>query len=180
MAGTVEVPVATADFVASGTVTSSELGVGVFDLASNGQLVRQVLVIAENRDEMLFDRSAPEIMRVDGQGAIENPLGHDVASLLEPFDRARRVADGPLTILRDGTASHLGIPCTQYRAVGEADGQPLQASACVTVDGIPLVTEIVGADLTIRTTITALDRDASEPDHFMLSTSRAAVGRPGG
>jgi hypothetical protein len=179
-AGTVEVPVATADFVARGTVSSPELGVGVFDLASNGRLVRQVLVIAESRDEMLFDRSAAKVTLIDGHDVIEIPLGPSMTSLLEPFDRARRVADGPLEIQLDGSASHLGIPCNLYRATGQADGQPLYASACITLDGIPLVTEILGANLTIRTQITTLDRDASEPNHFLLSTSQAAVELPDG
>jgi len=90
------------------------------------------------------------------------------------------VADGPLEIVKDGSGSHLGIPCDRYRAVGEAGGRPLYATACITMDGIPLVTEILGTDLTIRTQITRLYRDASEPNHFMLSTSEAAVEQTGG
>lgn len=179
IAGTVEVPVPTADFVASGTITSSELGTGMFDLASNGEVVRQVLVLAEKRDEMVY-RAASKVTLIDAHDMVEIQLGSDMARMLEPFDRAKRVADGPLEIVRDGAASHLGIPCIRYRAVGTADGHPLYASACITVDGIPLVTEILGTDLTVRTQITRLDRDASEPTHFLLSTSQAAVEPSGG
>lgn len=180
IAGTVKVPAPNADFIASGTVTTSEAGAGVFDLASDGRLVREVLVIGDGRQERLIDRTAAKVTLIDGHDVVEIPFGPDMASLLEPFDRAERVADGPLEIVKDGGGSHLGIPCDRYRAMGKADGQPLYASACITLDGIPLVTEILGADFTIRTRITTLDRDASKPNHFMLSTSRAAVALPEG
>ena len=180
IAGTVDVPAPQGDFIASGTVMTSEAGVGVFDLASDGRLVREVLVIGDDRQERLIDRTAAKVTLIDGHEVIEIPFGSDMASLLEPFDRAKRVADGPLEIVKDGSSSHLGIPCDRYRAMGKADGEPLYASACITLDGIPLVTEILGANLTIRTQITTLDRDASEPNHFMLSTSQAAVELPEG
>ncbi len=180
IAGTVVVPAPRADFIASGTVTTSEAGVGVFDLASDGRLVREVLVIGDGRQERLIDRTAAKVTLIDGHDVIEIPFGADMASLLEPFDRAERVADGPLEIVKDGSSSHLGISCDRYWAMGKADGQPLYASACITLDGIPLVTEILGANLTIRTQITTLDRDASEPNHFLLSTSQAAVELPDG
>lgn len=180
VAGTVVVPAPRADFIARGTVTTSEAGVGVFDVASDGRLVREVLVIGDDRQERLIDRAAAKVTLIDGHEVIEIPFGGDMTSLLEPFDRARRVAEGPLEIVKDGSSSHLGIACDRYRAMGKADGEPLHASACITLDGIPLVTEILGANLTIRTRITTLDRDASEPNHFMLSTSQAAVELPEG
>jgi hypothetical protein len=170
IAGTVEVPAPNAAFVATGTVTSAELGTMLFKLASNGQLVHQVLVLAESREEMLFDRAAAKVTLVDGHELVEIPLGRDMASLLEPFERARRAADGPLDIVRDGNGSHLGFACDRYRATGVADGQPLSAVACITADGIPLVTEIVGAHLEIRTQINRLDRDAA-PAHLVPSPS---------
>lgn len=176
----VDVPVATADFVASGTVTTSAAGSGAFDLASDGRLVREVLVISGGRQERLFDRTAAKVTLINGHDVNENAVDPDMVGLLEPFDRAERLADGPLEIVKDGSGSHLGIPCNRYRAVGKGDGQPLHASACITMDGIPLVTEILGAHLTVRTQITTLDRDASEPNHFMLSTSQAAVELPDG
>lgn len=161
-ADTVDIPSPRADFVASGVIVSSKLGKMPFDLARQGALVRQVIQVAGDRIEMLFDRQE-SLVTVVGPGKVSIlPTHGATASLLDPFMRAERLADAPLQIVRNGLASHLGIPCEQFRATGTAAGEPLRATACVTSDGIPLVTAIVSNRVTVHTRITAIDFDPSE------------------
>ncbi len=166
-AGTVDIPSPRADFVASGVLTSSRHGSQPFDLARNGRLVRQVLVVAEDRVETVFDRFNADIRVVDtGMAAVPSTSGA-TASLLDPFSRAEHVADARLQITRAGMGSHIGIPCERYRAIGTAEGKPLHVTACITSDGIPLVTAIFSAPLTVLTEITEIEFSSPDLDIFI-------------
>jgi hypothetical protein len=166
-AGTVEIPMPRADFVASGMLTSSSEGAMPFNLARSGRLVRQVLVGAEDRIETIFDRFGAHVTVVEtGMAAVPSTPGA-TGSLLDPFSRAEHVADAPLQITRDGVGNHIGIPCERFRATGTAAGRPLHATACITADGIPLVTAILSAPLTVRTEITAIEFSSPDLDIFI-------------
>lgn len=179
-AGTVDVPPLNVDFAAAGTVTSPELGTVPFGLAANSSLVRQVLLVADDRVEMVFDRLAAKVTIIDSHDIVVLSADDGIASLIDPFARAEQTADGPLSILRDGSGSHLGHACIRYKAFGTVDGGPLSASACITSDGIPLVTEIVSADLTIRTELTQIDFDAPDPRRLAVPVERAGLLAAGG
>lgn len=166
-AGTVDIPLPRADFVATGMLTSSRDGRMAFDLARSGRLVRQVVVVADDRVETVFERFGAHVTVIDtGMAAVPPPVG-GTTSLLDPFSHAERVADAPLHIARDGMSSHIGIPCERFRATGTADGKPLRASACITADGIPLVTAILSAPLTVSTEITAIEFSRPDLDVFI-------------
>ena len=179
-AGTVDVPPLNVDFAAAGTVTSPELGIVPFGLAANSSLVRQVLLVDDNHVEMVFDRLAAKVTIIDSSDIVVLSANEGIASLIDPFARAEQTADGPLSIVRAGVGSHLGHACERYKAVGLADGTPLSASACITSDGMPLVTESVGADLTIRTELTKIDVVSPDPRRFAVPVERAALDTAGG
>ncbi len=162
-AETVDVPTPQADFVASGTVTSSRFGTMPFDLSRSDHRVHQVLVVANDRIEMIFDRHGEWVAVIDFGKTSVLPSGGATASLLHPFSRAERIADGPLRIERDGVDSHLGLPCERYRAFGTSNGAPLRATACVTAEGIPLISAISSAELTLRMQITDIEFSAPAP-----------------
>ena len=165
-AETVDIPAPRADFVASGTLISSKLGTVPFDLARHGPLVRQVVSYPTDRVEMVFDRHDALVTVVGFGTATILPTNGADASLLEPFSRAERLADAPLQIVRNGIGSHLGIACEQFRAIGTMRGEPLRATACVTADGIPLVTAIMSGELRVDTEITSIEFDPPEPTLF--------------
>ena len=166
-AGTVDIPLPRADFVATGMLTSSRAGTMPFELARSGRLVRQVLVVADERIETVFDRVGTHVTIIDaGMAAVPN-MDAATASLLDPFSRAERVADAPLHIARDGMGSHIGIPCERFRATGTVRGKPLHATACITAAGIPLVTAILSTDLTDRTEITEIEYSPPDLDVFI-------------
>jgi hypothetical protein len=179
-AGTVDVPPLNVDFAAAGTVTAPELGTVPFGLAANSSLVRQVLLVANDRVEMVFDRMAAKVTIIDSRDIVVFSADEGIVSLIDPFARAEQTADGPLSIVRAGIGSHLGHACERYKAFGTADGEPLSAAACITSDGIPLVTEIVSADLTIRTELTEIDFASPDPRHFAVPAERAAIDAAGG
>ena len=165
-AETVDIPTPRADFVASGTLVSSKLGTMPFDLARHGPLVRQVVSYPNDRVEMVFDRHDALVTVVGFGTATILPTNGADASLLDPFGRAQRIADAPLHIVRNGIGSHLGIPCELFRATGTKQGQPLHATACVTTDGIPLLTTIISTGLTVHTRITTIDFAPPDPAIF--------------
>jgi hypothetical protein len=167
-AGTVAVPPLTVEFAAAGTLTSPEFGTVPFGLAANAHVVRQVVLVADDRIEMVFDRMAASVTILRSRALEILPASQGVVSLFEPFAHAQQSADGPLEIVREGVGSHLGLACERYRAFGTARGGPFEASACVTVDGIPLMTEITSADRTISTRLTELDYVSPDPKHFAV------------
>lgn len=156
-AGTVEVPVTRIDFAAAGMQTSSELGTLGFDISRSGRLVRQSISTPNGRIEMIFDRRAARVTVIDDGKVSVIPIGSDSIGLIDPFSRAEERADAPLQIVRAGIGNHLGIPCEQFRATGTENGKPLRASACITSDGIPLVTALLSVDRMVRTEITDID-----------------------
>jgi|GEM_PF-2114811 len=165
-AETVDIPAPRADFVASGIMISSTFGTRPFDLARQGPLVKQVISLPNDRVEMVFDRQ-DSLVTVLGPGtASVLPTNGANAGLLDPFSRAERLADAPLHIVRHGIDSHLGITCVLFRATGTSAGRPLRATACVTADGIPLMTAIFSHDLTIHTRITTIDFSPPDPAIF--------------
>ena len=165
-AETVDIPAPRTDFVASGTMISSNRGSMTFDLARQGPLVRQVISGGDERFEMVFDRRE-SLVTVLGPGTAKIlPANGASAGLLDPFSRAQRIADAPLHIVRNGVGDHLGIPCELFRATGRRQGQPLRATACVTADGIPLLTAIISTGLTIHTRITTIDFNPPDPTVF--------------
>ena len=176
-AGTVDIPMPRADFVATGMLTSSRDGTMAFDLARSGRLVRQVVVVADDRVETVFDRFGAHVTVVDTGMAAVPSTGGASASLLDPFSRAERIADAPLHIARDGMGSHIGIPCERFRATGTTKGKPLRAIACITSDGIPLVTATLSAPLILSTEITAIEFSQPDLDVF-IDPSAAATGNP--
>ncbi len=167
-AGTVKVPPLEADFAAAGTYTTPDLGTVTFGLAGNAHVVRQVVLVADDPIEMVFDRMAAKVTIIRNRAVEVVPVSEGVVSLFEPFSQAALSADGPLEIVREGVGSHLGHACERYRAFGTVRGTPLQASACVTADGIPLVTEVTSADQTIRTQLTELDFVSPDPRRFAV------------
>ena len=161
-ADTVDIPSPRTDFVASGIMISPTLGTLPFELARQGPLVRQGYSMANIPTEMVFDRHGSLVTVIGPGGPTVQPMPVAEASLLDPFSRAQHLADAPLHIVRHGVASHLGIQCDRYHATGTRNGQPLRATACVTADGIPLVTAIVTHGETFRTEITAIEFDPPE------------------
>jgi hypothetical protein len=174
-AGTVDIPMPRADFVATGILTSSRDGIMPFDLVRSGRLVRQVVVVADDRVETVFDRFGAYVTVVDTGMASVPPKHGATASLLDPFSSAQRVADAPLHIARDGMSSHIGIPCERFRAIGTTRGKPLRATACITSDGIPLVAVILSAPLILSTEITAIDFSRPDLDVFIDPSAVATV-----
>jgi hypothetical protein len=174
IAGSVHIPAPRIDFAAAGTQTSPVLGTVAFGLARSGQHVHQVVTVANDRVEMVFDRTAAHVTIIDNGKVSVEPTG-GTSSLLYPFSRAQQAADAPLQIVRDGKGSHLGIPCERFRAIGTSSGKPLRATACITADGIPLVTAIRSAHLTVRTEITEIDFNPPDPASFLIATDLSAV-----
>lgn len=177
-AGTVEVPKLDVEFVAIGTYTSAEHDTVSFGLVANAHFVHQVMRVPDDPIEMVFDRMAAEVT-VLRQHAVEvMPTGYpsvglfdpfySVVSLVDPFAQARHIADGSLEFVRDGVGSHLSRACDRYRAFGTVGGRPLQASACITGDGIPLLTEITSAGRTVRTQLTELSFVSIDPRRFAV------------
>lgn len=165
-AETVDVPAPRADFVASGTLISSNRGSMTFDLARHGPLVKQVISGANDRFEMIFDRR-DSLVTVRGPGTAKILATNGAnADLLDPFSWAQHKADAPLYIVHHGIGDHLGIPCQRFRATGTEKGRPLHATACVTADGIPLLTSIVSTGRTIDVSITKIDFNAPDPTIF--------------
>ncbi len=174
--GTVNVPRLDADFAAAGTYTTPELGTVTFGLAANAMVVRQVMLVDDDRVEMVFDRLAEKVTVFRDRAIEVMPTGIGVVSLFEPFGEALQSADGPLAIVREGIGSHLGHACERYRAFGTFGGEKLQASACITVDGVPLFTEITGAGRTVRTELTELDFVSTDLRRFAVPRDRDRVG----
>jgi hypothetical protein len=170
-AGTTDMPPPRIDFAAAGTEISPERGRVTFDLARRGAHVREVQVAADGRVERMFDRAAANVTIIeDGKVSVEP--SDAMASLLDPFSRAEKIADAPLQIERNGVGRYLGIPCTRFRATGTADGKPLRATACITADGIPLVAAILSARLTVSTKITEIDFNPPDAESFLDPSDR--------
>ena len=177
-AGTVKVPELEVDFAAAGTYTSAEHGTVPFDLVANARVVRQVMLVPDDPVEMVFDRMAARVTVMRHRAIEVIPTGYaavslfdpfySVVTLVDPFAQARHIADGSLEIVRDGVGSHLSRACERYRAFGTFGGGSLQASACITVNGVPLFTEITGAGRTVRTQLTELDFVSPDPRRFAV------------
>lgn len=177
-AGTVDVPMPDVDFVAVGTFTSPEHGSVRFGLAANSHVVRQIMLVADDPVEMLFDRMAAKLTVIRQRTIAVTPTGYlsvnhfdpfySVVTQIDPFAQARHIADGSLEIVRDGVGSHLGRACDRYRAFGTVGGGALQASACITEGGIPLLTEITSAGRTVRTELNELNLVSVDPRRFTV------------
>jgi hypothetical protein len=178
--GLVNVPHLDVDFAAAGTYTTPELGTVTFGLAANAMVVRQVMLVDDDRVEMVFDRLAQKVTVIRDRAIEVMPTGYGVVSLFEPFGEARQSADGPLAIVREGIGSHLGHACERYRAFGTVGGAPLRASACITPAGIPLLTEVSIADRTIRTQLTELDLVSPDPRRVDVPVDRDTETAAGG
>lgn len=177
-AGTVEVPKLDVDFAAAGTYTSPEHGTVEFELVAYGRVVRQIMLMADDPVEMVFDRMTAKVT-VMRHRAIEvistgypsvslfDPF-YSVVSLVDPFAQARHIAEGSLEIVRDGVGSYLSHACERYRAFGTVGGVVLQASACITGDGVPLFTEITSGGRTVRTELTELSPVSHDPRRFAV------------
>lgn len=184
-AGTVEVPKLDVEFAAVGTYTSPEHGTVTFNLLAKGRVVQQVMMVPDDPVEMVFDRMAAKVTVMRNRGIEEISTGYpsvslfdpyySVVSLVDPFAQARNIADGSLEIVRDGVGSHLSRACDRYRVFGTVGGGSLQASACITGDGIPLFTEITTAGRTVRTQLTELNVDTRDLRRFAvpLASDRA-------
>lgn len=180
VAGTSAVPRPSVDFVAAGTLTAPTVGTVLFDLASSGGLVRQVVVVENGRVDMVYDREAGTVTIVDADAVVIRRNEPGERGLFEPFARAASIADAPLEIVRDGIGSHLGHACERFRGTGTTGGMPVAVRACLTADGIPLVAELIGAGPRMRTELTDLRVGAPDPEHFVIPSDRAVIDLTGG
>ena len=118
----------------------------LFKLASNGQLVHQVLVLAESREEMLFDRSGATITMVDGHELVEIPLGRGGAGSGEVTVPMQGTIIKVLQIIRtpDETLKILveGMARVKIDAVDDADDH-LQVAVTPLEETLAEGTEVV-------------------------------------
>ena len=166
---------ANVDFVASGRLTGPLAGPVVFDVATRGPLLRQVMVIENTRLDLIYDRATGTLGIVDHEAVELRRAAGAAVGLFTPFASIEAMADAPLDIVRDGIDRHLGHDCERYRATGTAGGKPIAVFACLTVEGIPLVAEVIEAGPGLRAELTALRVGSAALEHFDMEGYRAGI-----
>lgn len=175
IAGTPVLPQLSVGYVASGILASAELGAVPFEVATNGRFFRQTLMVQGEELVLVFDRDRGTITVVDASEVLILPAHQGMEDIFEPFTRATSVADAPLEVVRQGVGSHLGLACERYQATGTSKGAPLRASACVTSDGIPLLSEVVIGGSVMRTEFRDLATGTPASDLFTIPTDRTII-----